>query len=182
MRRNREAAAAFTLLELLLVMALLALMAGLAAPRLSATVRNRYLQEGAQDLMQLVQSARREAVQRGLKVRFMVDPRRGEYEIRLQNPEHSNELEFVDFDEGALSGVRTLPDGVSFVVKANSAQGQTMALDFEPTGVGDPYTLEMKDRRGRRAVLKLGCWFEEAELAFPRDASGLIDAPVGDPS
>lgn len=163
-------------------MALLALLAGLAAPRLSATVRNRFLQDGARDLAQLVQSARCEAVQRGLKVRLSMSPLLGEYEIQVQNPEHSNELEFVSFVEGALGGVRTLPDGVLFAVKASGTPGQDVSVDFEPTGIGEPYTVELEDRRGRRAVLKLGRWFEESELTFPRDSLGVLDVSPGEPS
>ncbi|HEX5175532.1 MAG TPA: GspH/FimT family pseudopilin [Chthoniobacteraceae bacterium] len=66
-------AAAFTLIELILVMALLATIMAIAAPSLSHSLRDRNLRQEAARFVALTEYARSEAISRGLPMIVWVD-------------------------------------------------------------------------------------------------------------
>jgi len=65
--------AAFTLIELILVMALLATIMAIAAPSLSRSVRDRNLRQEAARFVALTEFARSEAISRGIPMIVWVD-------------------------------------------------------------------------------------------------------------
>src|ERR1051325_1837454 len=83
MRRRNDMAArpapGFTLVELILVMALLATLMALAAPSLSRSMRQRNLSQEATRFVALTESARDEAVSQGVPMVVWIDPVGGRF-------------------------------------------------------------------------------------------------------
>ena len=74
--RPAGAARGFTLVELLVAVAVLSASAMLAAPSIGQMVANRRVQSAAQNLLDALNSARAEAVRRNAPVRFELDAQR----------------------------------------------------------------------------------------------------------
>jgi type II secretion system protein H len=71
---RRRAAAAFTLVELIIVMGLLALVATLSVPLLSGSTRQRTLNDEAARFVALVEYCRDEAISQGVQMTVWIDP------------------------------------------------------------------------------------------------------------
>jgi prepilin-type N-terminal cleavage/methylation domain-containing protein len=74
MKRARPRRHAFTLVELIIVMGLLALAAGIAAPMLARSLRGRSISEEAQRFIALTEYGRDEAVSQGVPMTVWIDP------------------------------------------------------------------------------------------------------------
>lgn len=72
----------FTLTELILVMAVLAIVLALAAPTLSGFVRGRSLQEEARRFLALTRYSRSEAVSSSVPMKLWIDPESGDYGMK----------------------------------------------------------------------------------------------------
>jgi prepilin-type N-terminal cleavage/methylation domain-containing protein len=75
---------AFTLLELIVVMALLATLMAWVAPSLSRSIRQRHLQEEAVRLVALTEVGRSEAVSRGLPMVVWLEPATGRFGLEAR--------------------------------------------------------------------------------------------------
>jgi type II secretion system protein H len=71
---QRRTAPAFTLVELVIVMSLLALVAALAVPLLSGSTRQRTLNDEAMRFLSLVEYCRNEAISQGVQMTVWIDP------------------------------------------------------------------------------------------------------------
>lgn len=125
--RTRNDNRAFTLIELILVMAILATLFALSAPLLSRSFRQRGLEEDAAQWFALSEYARDEAVSQGVPMTVWVNPQTGGYGVRAR-----------DGYEGDLSREKTyalqaehrfdLPDAPA------DRSGAVTAAGFEPDG------------------------------------------------
>ena len=73
MTRRRGSSAAFTLVELIIVMALLAIMAMIVMPRLGASMKERYLGDEARHFLAATEYARNEAESQGVPMVIWAD-------------------------------------------------------------------------------------------------------------
>src|SRR6478736_3193315 len=73
--KQRRSAPAFTLVELIIVMGLLALVAALAVPSLSGSTRQRTLNDEAMRFLSLVEYCRSEAIPQGVQRPSWIDPK-----------------------------------------------------------------------------------------------------------
>jgi prepilin-type N-terminal cleavage/methylation domain-containing protein len=80
---GRRGGRAFTLIELIIVMLLLAVAAGLVAPRMSSFFRGRALNFEARRMLSLTHYAQARAVGEGLPVLLWIDPRASTYGVQL---------------------------------------------------------------------------------------------------
>src|SRR5215208_5956593 len=71
---QRRTVTAFSLVELIIVMGLLAVVAALAVPLLSGSVRQRTLNDEAMRFLSLVEYCRDEAVSQGVQMTVWIDP------------------------------------------------------------------------------------------------------------
>jgi type II secretion system protein H len=134
---------AFTLVELVLVMALLCVILAIAAPSLSRSMHGRNLIQEATRLLALTDFARDEATSKGVPMVVWVNQETGQFGVRAKSGYE---------DAGARSKQFTLADGIrfdaltvatgtaSFTGNADSKQypGESEAVEYAPDGTIDP--------------------------------------------
>jgi type II secretion system protein H len=129
-------AAGFTLIELILILALLAIVTSMAAPSLSRFFRGRALGSEARQLLSLTHAGQSRAISEGFPVLLWIDPQHGEYGLQLEatsqtqgstemdskaenfTPDANVRLEALDGSLVTLNGrsvnaIRFLPDGTA---------------------------------------------------------------------
>jgi len=129
---------AFTLVELILVMALLCIIVGLAVPSLARSMHQRNLVQEATTLYALTEYARDEASSRGVPMVVWIDEDSGQYGAKAKTGFE---------DSGAREKDFTLEGGVTFEPLAATTgtapltteeNGATDAVEYEPDGTLDP--------------------------------------------
>jgi prepilin-type N-terminal cleavage/methylation domain-containing protein len=123
-------AGAFTLVELIIVMALLCVILGIAAPSLARSMHEHKLTQEATRLLGITEYARDEAVSRGVPMVVWVDVANGQYGVK----------EVPGFDPASVRDKQfTLQDGIHFdPARGISSSGQAEAAEFTTDGTLDP--------------------------------------------
>ena len=123
-------ARAFTLVELVLVMALLCVILGIAAPSLSNSFHQRNLKQEATRLLAVTEYARDEAISQGVPMVVWIDPAAGYFGARAKTGYESS---------GARPKQFKLMDGLHFETAKNAAPttGTNAAVEYEPDGTLD---------------------------------------------
>jgi len=156
-------ARAFTLLELIVVMMLIAAILAIATPSLISFSKGRRLGYASDQLLALARYARTQSITRGIDFRLNIDPAQRVYWLTMQNgpsfdtvqPDPSAAPGATHFDQvGNSFGTRfSLPDGVTVDFSALPQQdGQY--VQFYPTGRCDPATVVLTD--SNRQTVELG--------------------------
>ena len=149
--------AAFTLVELVLVMALLVTLAAIAVPSLSRSMRGHNLDQEAERLLALTGYARDEAASQGIPMVVWVDADGGRcgvdakpgYGSGTENPRAkdyalSDDVHFDPIGPGMVSSIlppptnSTSPSGGA---NAGATHGGVIVAEFEPDGTLDPGSL-----------------------------------------
>lgn len=161
----------FTLIELILVMALLAIAASLSAPRMAAFFRGRSLDQEARRLLSLSHYGASRAVAEGVPVRLWIDPAGGTYGLEVEAGYGRGGEAVMEFavdrdltlevltpdeilpyeetgnrrpDSRRGDGILFLPDGLidpSSTPRITVRQGEDGALCLVPTAHGLAYEL-----------------------------------------
>lgn len=139
-RDARRAQAGFSLLELMAVLALMALLLGLVLPGLLHSWEREANRATLREFATTLRTARSEAVTRGLKVRLFLNLKSGRY--RLEGTTR----------EGALSGV-SLTDAQLVWQNPEKSQGY---IAFYGDGSSSGGKLALVEPTGRRYLLEVG--------------------------
>jgi type II secretion system protein H len=154
-RRHREAATplyalqgAFTLMELILVMALLVIAVSLASPALSGFIRGQALDSEARRLLALAHAGQARAVSEGMPMVLWVDEKQSTYGL---------EAETTGKDGDAKAEKMTLDENVQVTVPNPGTTETTRfrnlpAIRFLTDGTvdeGSPQTLRLVNATGR---------------------------------
>jgi prepilin-type N-terminal cleavage/methylation domain-containing protein len=124
--------AGFTLIEILVAVAMVSILAGLTVPILAGAMDRYYIISAGQQVASTMRTARFQAVARNSRVRINVNsPAAGQYQTEIWDA--------GTMAWGALGEVQLLPTGISF-------GGVIVDVEIEPTGrpaaaVGCPCTL-----------------------------------------
>lgn len=142
--------AGFTLLELILVMAILAIGTALVVPSLHGFAQGRRTTNCCEQILALTKWARTQAIVRGLTYRLNLDPATRTYWLTVQN------------DDGTVQGlgeefgrVFTAPEGVTLTWDAQPQQ-DGVYVQFLPSGRCDPATISVIDPTGH--VTEITCY------------------------
>lgn len=135
MRENKQSTpAAFTLVELILVMALLATIMALAAPSLSRSMRQRYVADEAARFLAATEYARDEAVSQGVPMTLWIEPATGHFGVEPK-------VGFFGADE--RSREFEVHSDIHFETsKAVATRGIVQAVEFAPDGAPDVASIE----------------------------------------
>lgn len=111
MQRSRQHSKAFTLLELVLVLLVIAIIAGMVAPRLMGFARGRDTENAALQIMSMLRYARGQAVADSAVYTFNMDTKNGTYWVAVETgPEDQIVSTPV---ENSLGNQRSLPEGIT---------------------------------------------------------------------
>jgi len=146
---------AFTLVELLLVLALLVIITSMVAPAMSNFIRARALDSEARRLFALMHAGQSRAVSEGLPMVLWVDEKSGAYGLTAETPPASGDTKAESL---------TLDENLQIAVLNAGTTGTTTfqslpAIRFLPDGTIDensPQTLRLADTKGN------ALWLTEA--------------------
>jgi type II secretion system protein H len=127
-------AEAFTLVEFILVMALLATLMALVAPSLSRSMRQRHLEQEATRLVALTEYGRNQAVSDGFPMVIWIDAEERRYGLQTKPGFMSRTRDEPDYELG---------DGIRFDLGRDvRSVGVMEAIEFSAGGTVDPRSLE----------------------------------------
>lgn len=157
---------AYTLLELVVVLAILCLVAGLAAPSLRGFAQGRESADGAQQLVALARRARTQAIAEAATYRLNVDPANGTYWLTVRRGG-----QFVDPADG-FGRAFSAPTG-STLTWDGPLDGPTGYAEFQPDGRTTPASVRLTSPAGETtevACLSPAEAFEVVTTDQPRAA------------
>ena len=103
---------AYTLLELVLVLAIIASTLAMAAPALSGFARGRRAEEAARQFVALTRWARSQAVTDGVAYKLVVDPAAGQWKLNI----HDAATDSFTESTGPFGRVFKVPEGVEIQI------------------------------------------------------------------
>lgn len=139
MRNRRRHPRAFTLLELVLVLVLLATAMAVVAPSFSGFRRGGELRDAADQFVALTRYARSQAAASGATHRIEIDEQKNTYRVLVQNGE--------SYESVGTSWGRAFPLPEGATIRVNGS-GSVKTVDFHPTGRLDPVTVTIANARG----------------------------------
>lgn len=161
---TRRSNLAFTLLELVLVLAVMTIVVGMVIPRLSSFGRGRAMGNTANQIVSLAQWARAQAVSQGVSYRLNVDATKRTYWLTMQTgATYENMLQSLNANQTPTTYDQvgqdwgqtfTAPDGVNVVCNVPPQPDGTY-IEFRPSGRTDPGTLQISDANG--GMIEVGC-------------------------
>jgi len=127
--RSRQKHSAFTLLELVLVMVIIAITLAAVAPKLRGWSRGRELRDAADQFVYVTRYARAQSAADGTTYRLTIDPQAGTYQLtKLEGAQ----FVAVPFDFGQPNRV---PQGYKIELAAQQGAATTSnTIDFYPSG------------------------------------------------
>lgn len=142
-------APAFTLVELILVMALMVTILALSAPSLSRSLKARAVNQEATRLLAMIEYARDEAISQGVPMVLWIDAENGHFGAQAKEGYAGNDSRQKEF---------FLNPAIHFDALDEAAQqgGLTIAVEFDPDGTPDPssvYSLRLTDQKEESATL-----------------------------
>jgi type IV fimbrial biogenesis protein FimT len=138
---------AFTLIELILVLALLVIITSLAAPAMSNFIRGRALDSEARRLMALIHAGQSRAVSEGMPMVLWVDEKQGAYGLQAETTGQNGDPKEEDLTLDEYLKVAVMNAGPAGVTKFRNLP----AIRFLPDGTVDensPQTLRLMDAKG----------------------------------
>ena len=144
---SRVDVSGFTLIELILVLALLVIITSLAAPAMSNFIRGQALDSEARRLMALIHAGQSRAVSEGLPMVLWVDEKQGAYGLQAETTGRNGDPKAENLALDASLQIAVVNTGSAGTTKF----GGLPAIRFLPDGTVDensPQTLRLMDARG----------------------------------
>jgi len=144
---------AFTLVELILVMALLAIVMAVSAPALSKFFRGRTLDSEARCFMSLTRYGQSRAVSEGVPMVLLIDTKRGTYRLQ-QDPgygEADSKAVNLTLGKDLQISVEDVPFAPTHMMQGRQADPNVPQLRFQPDGfIGptSPQTVVIREKTG----------------------------------
>jgi type II secretion system protein H len=147
---------AFTLIELILVMALLVIVIAVSSPSLSRFMRGRTLDSEARRFVSLTRYGQSRAVSEGVPVVLWINTRQGSYGLRQEAGYTEQDAKAVDFLLGKdlrleVAGLPAQLGPLAQVRATRQSDPNSPMLRFPPDGFIDetsPQSVVIRDQRG----------------------------------
>jgi len=137
----------FTLIELILILALLVIITSLAAPAMSNFIRGRALDSESRRLFALMHAAQSRAVSEGMPMLVWVDQKSGAYGLQAETPGKGGDTQAETLTVDSTLQIAVLNAGSVAATTFNHLP----AIRFLPDGTVDensPQTLQLTDSTG----------------------------------
>ena len=138
---------AFTLIELILVLALLVIITSLAAPAMASFIRGRALDSEARRLFALIHAAQSRAVSEGMPMVLWVDEKQGNYGLQAETTGQTGDPKSETMTVDSTLQIAVLNSGLGTPTTFKSLP----AIRFLADGTIDensPQTLQLADAAG----------------------------------
>jgi len=138
---------AFTLIELILVLALLVIITSIAVPAMSKFIRGRALDSEARRLLALLHAGQSRAVSEGMPMVMWVDEKQGTYNLQAETTGPAGDPKVENLTVDSTLQIAVLNVGLSTPTTFNSLP----AIRFLADGTVDensPQTLQLTDSAG----------------------------------
>jgi type II secretion system protein H len=149
----------FTLLELVLVMALLVVVMAMAAPSLRGWRKGADLRNTADGFIAATRWARSHAASSAHVYVVVIDAQSGSFAVKIQDGQNTKD------SEGEFNQPTSMPQGGS-IQATNSSRAAVNAIHFYPTGRVEPAVVHFTDADGQ--TLTVGCDSPADEFAYAR--------------
>lgn len=169
-RNNRLRRRGYTIIELVVVMAIMVIMAGALVPSLGGLGRSGRLRAGTRGLLGQVRLARELAVSNNTWARVQLDPVEGSSTLQeLGADDAQSELEWRDVRRTGAGPLR-LPDGVSFARSLAADSAQADELLFAPNGSAEDWFVILEDGAGARLAVQVRGVLGTSRVLAPGEA------------
>jgi len=138
---------AFTLIELILVLALLVVITSLAAPAMSNFIRGRALDSEARRMLALIHAGQSRAVSEGMPTVLWLDEKTGAYGLQTETTGRNGDLKAENLSVDPTLRLAVVDAGPNGMTKFQNLP----AIRFLPDGTVDengPQTLRLMDAKG----------------------------------
>ena len=138
---------AFTLIELILILALLVIITSLAAPAMSRFIRGRALDSESRRLFALMHAAQSRAVSEGMPMVLWVDEKQGAYGLQAETTGKTGDPKAENLPVDSTLQIAVLNVGMGAPTTFNNLP----AIRFLPDGTVDensPQTVQLGDSEG----------------------------------
>jgi type II secretion system protein H len=138
---------AFTLIELILVLALLVIITSLAAPAMAKFIRGRALDSEARRMVALMHAGQSRAVSEGLPMVLWVDEKQSTYGLQAETTGQTGDTKAENLSLDSTLQIAVLNTGLSTPTTFNNLP----AIRFLPDGTVDensPQSLQLTDSAG----------------------------------
>jgi type II secretion system protein H len=146
---------AFTLIELILVLALLVIITAVALPRMSGFIRGRALDSEARRLVALMHTGQSRAVSEGAPMVLWIDEKTGSYGLEAETSGQNGDAKAEELTVDATLQLSVVSTGTDVPMTFKNLP----AIKFLPEGTVDetsPPTLKLMDSAGFARWLTLG--------------------------
>jgi type II secretion system protein H len=144
---RRGAGRGFTLLELVLVLAIMAVVLGAVAPMLGGFVNGRKADNTAARFVAVTHWARSQAITDATTYRVVLDTAQGEWTVAKFDG-----TAYVDA-EGTMARTYYVDEGITMSAECPKVDGEA-TITFDPSGRGDPATVRFA---GSRETVEVVC-------------------------
>jgi type II secretion system protein H len=151
---HRSTRSAFTLIELILIMALLVIITSVALPTMSKFVRGRALDSEARRLMSLMHAAQSRAVSEGMPMMLWIDEKTGAYGMEAETSGQNGDPKAEELMADSVLKIGVLNAGTG----AQTTFNNLPAIKFLPDATVDetsPQTVALQDVDGFSRLLVL---------------------------
>lgn len=163
-RRAQSAPRAFTLIELILVMVVVSVVLGIAAPSLRGFFASQQTGDAAQCILALTKYAQTESAARGQICRLNIDTQQGEFWLTIQQAGAYVEM------KNDLVRHFNLPEGATMSVRSTQSGPTPEHVDFRPDGRNDQVTIELQGRQGEVFQVTTASAVEPYHVVKPSEA------------
>ena len=147
--RTKSAKAGFTLIELILVMAMLLIVLAVSAPALSNFFRGRTLDSEARRFLSLTRYGQSRAVSEGVPMVLWIDAKNGTYGLQQETSYTGIDPKAVELELGKDLQVEVSDLNAGRVSPSRSNRGQRPEIHFLPDGFIDersPQSVALRER------------------------------------
>lgn len=155
----------YTLLELVLVLAIIATTIAAAAPVLSKFARGQRAEEAARQFVALTRYARSQAVADGATYQLAIDTNAGKWQLKVLEDEST---ETYGEASGPFAKQYSVPEGIEIQAELTAKDGQ-QAITFDSTGRCDTGTVRFS---GHGSEITVKCETPTETYRVVKDAGG----------